>query len=595
MKAFPLTNPTIFGGRRNIYGYILAFLSFLTLTFLTVKIAAPDINSEAANKTISAGSSPYSISVGFEDEVDIPITPTSSQAVYSATQAVSISNTCTAGATVTMTANSTSDNKLTHTDDSTKTISTTTGTTSLDNYSWGYSLDSGSNYAGIPLKGGSAATIYNRSVAETTTVNVTYGVKTDNSLPSGTYTNDLLYTAAVSSSCLTYTVSFDTDGGTSFSDITLNYGDTLDLTQYVPTKSGYVFAGWSNGTNTFDGTETSADINPSNLITLTLSSLYCTQAYNFDFVSPSGGEQTFTPEHDYCGGYYELEVWGAQGGSANSYRGGYGAYATGVTSLEKTDKIYINIGGAGTSNTSKTADVTGGYNGGGDSYHWINNDQYSAAGGGATSISLVSGLLQNQESYKGTLVNGSYYVSSTILIVAGGGGGGVQNAYNPNVWAGSSGAEAGGIQGNNATGRDSSGDNDSWMSGGTQIQGSSLIVFCSPRGVPESGAFGKGGRSSYTNTANIPGGGSGGGAGWYGGGGSTTVATGSGGSSYIASSKLISTSSITKRMTCYNCSTDSNAATLTYSNTTIPTSAPMADVARIGNGYARITFLGVTI
>ena len=43
--------------------------------------------------------------------------------------------------------------------------------------------------------------------------------------------------------------------------------------------------------------------------------------------------QTYTAP---VSGYYQLETWGAQGGTYGSYRGGYGAYATGVVYLHKS-------------------------------------------------------------------------------------------------------------------------------------------------------------------------------------------------------------------------------------------------------------------
>lgn len=84
----------------------------------------------------------------------------------------------------------------------------------------------------------------------------------------------------------------------------------------------------------------------------------------------------------------------------------------------------------------------------------------------------------------------------------------------------------------------------------------------------------------------------GGGGGWYGGG--AEYASG-GGSGYIGSSNLISGLDIEKHMTCYSCAKSDNTGTKTYSNTTVPTSTPQADVARIGNGYARITWMGDTL
>ena len=110
--------------------------------------------------------------------------------------------------------------------------------------------------------------------------------------------------------------------------------------------------------------------------------------YTFNY---TGSEQTFTVN---AAGIYKLETWGAQG---NSNTGAYGAYSVGTVSLNKGDKLYINVGGTTTSGT-------GGYNGGGTGNH---------GGGGATHIAKVSGLLSTLSSNR-----------SNILIVSGGGGGG---------------------------------------------------------------------------------------------------------------------------------------------------------------------------
>ena len=69
-------------------------------------------------------------------------------------------------------------------------------------------------------------------------------------------------------------ITWDLDGGTAATGATypssLGFGQTLDLTTITPTRNDYEFTGWSNGTNTFDGTETAADINPSSLASLTM-------------------------------------------------------------------------------------------------------------------------------------------------------------------------------------------------------------------------------------------------------------------------------------------------------------------------------------
>ena len=93
-----------------------------------------------------------------------------------------------------------------------------------------------------------------------------------------------------------------------------------------------------------------------------------------------------------CNGEYRLEVWGAQGGTAydgTQGPGGYGGYSTGVISLEKNDNILVNVGGAGTGTQNMCNDAAGGYNGGGNAYHWYNGracDTYTGSGGGATDV-----------------------------------------------------------------------------------------------------------------------------------------------------------------------------------------------------------------
>ena len=65
-------------------------------------------------------------------------------------------------------------------------------------------------------------------------------------------------------------------------------------------------------------------------------------------------------------GTYKLEVWGAQGGTTQGYAGGYGGYAYGETNLDKNEKLYVGVGGAGTGATYQGQSLVGGYNGGGN-------------------------------------------------------------------------------------------------------------------------------------------------------------------------------------------------------------------------------------
>lgn len=96
--------------------------------------------------------------------------------------------------------------------------------------------------------------------------------------------------------------------------------------------------------------------------------------------------------------------------------------------------------------------------------------------------------------------------------------------------------------------------------------------------------FGKGG--NYTGWKY----GAGGGGGYYGGApgieGNSCAFSGAGGSGYIGNESLSN-----KVMYCYNCAESSNESTKTISTTNV-SETPISNYAKIGNGYARITYLG---
>ena len=190
-------------------------------------------------------------------------------------------------------------------------------------------------------------------------------------------------------------------------------------------------------------------------------------------------------------GRYQLEVWGAQGGTygSGSKNPGEGGYSTGILNLNQADTLYIVTGGQGST-------TTGGYNGGG------NSSSGYGGGGGATHIGLKSGLL--------TSFSSDY--STQLLLVAGGGGGCEYSA--DDGYGGAGGGESGqaGYQ-NGATN----------SAGGTQTTGAS---------------FGAGGSVSGTHRA-------GGGGGFYGGYASASSdRNAGGGSGYVNKSLLTDTNTI---------------------------------------------------
>ena len=277
------------------------------------------------------------------------------------------------------------------------------------------------------------------------------------------------------------------------------------------------------------------------------------QTWNFDY---TGGEQEFTVP---CEGTYKLEAWGAQGGQAGSYRGGFGAYSTGDIYFNISEKLYVVVGGQGeSSSTSSIKNIAGGYNGGGYGRQDDKSTLRSSGGGGATHIARISGLLANLSKYKGTYSSSTgTYDSPDIIIVSGGGAGGY--GHGSKWWYGNS---AGGYYGGYSYDSSTAGTQNSGYAFGQASDTSSVIE------IP--------------NTNH-----SGGGGGWYGGLARWGEIGSGGGSSYIGSSSLSN-----KSMYCYNCEESNEESTKTVS-TTCTSSTPTANCSKQGNGYARITLVSI--
>ena len=118
-------------------------------------------------------------------------------------------------------------------------------------------------------------------------------------------------------------------------------------------------------------------------------------------------------------GTYKVQLWGAQGGGSlvnSSLRnyGGFGAYTAGLITLEKGQKFYVYVGGAG-ANAVKNRVVAGGWNGGGSGNYDHSDDEAAGGGGGATDIRLVPTTATN--------IWNEYESLASRIMVAGGGGG----------------------------------------------------------------------------------------------------------------------------------------------------------------------------
>lgn len=268
---------------------------------------------------------------------------------------------------------------------------------------------------------------------------------------------------------------------------------------------------------------------------------------NFDYTG-SVQTTTLTP------GRYKLECWGAQGGSYNSYIGGYGGYSKGTITLTKTTTVYVSVGGAGSSSSTAA-----GFNGGGTGI------SSGRGGGGATDVRI-----------------GQNSLHSRVIVAGGGGGAGVTSANaNP---CGCGGGEYGGDgYCNNTTGSYTTGQN---RSGGSASQTAGGITWS----TGTQATFGQGGNASGYSCG-------GGGGGWYGGGGAydndsdSDGRWGGGGSGYVY------TSSTAKNYPngCLLNSTHylTNAQTIA-GDTSFTSPTGSAETGHTGSGFCRITNLNPT-
>ena len=233
-------------------------------------------------------------------------------------------------------------------------------------------------------------------------------------------------------------------------------------------------------------------------------------------------------------GYYNLEVWGAQGGNYNTtYVGGLGGYSKGIVHLTKGTTLYVCVGGQPqTVTTTKTA-VPGGFNGGGNGFNrdYSSTYTYGQAGGGATDIRIGQNSLYAR-------------------VIVAGGGSGSNNRISGYAGGGTSGVTG---QSGYAGTQTSAGTGGSFGQGGSaSISGNNYKYGASGGG---GGFYGGGAGTSYSDSTNYD---------KYSGGGSGYVYTSSTASSYPTGCLLNSTYYLTASSTTQGTNTGHGKATITY-------------------------------
>ena len=246
---------------------------------------------------------------------------------------------------------------------------------------------------------------------------------------------------------------------------------------------------------------------------------------------------TYTAKSD---GYYNLEVWGAQGGNYNkTYVGGLGGYSKGIVHLEKGTTLYVCVGGQPQTVTTKKTAVPGGFNGGGNGFNRDYNSTYTygQAGGGATDIRIGQNSLYAR------------------VIVAGGGSG------SNNRTSGYAGGGTSGVTGQSgyAGTQTSAGTGGSFGQGGSASTSGNNYKYGASGGG--GGFYGGGAGTSYSDSTNYD---------KYTGGGSGYVYTSSTASSYPSGCLLNNTYYLTASSTTEGINTGNGKATITYIGKQIP-------------------------
>lgn len=298
-------------------------------------------------------------------------------------------------------------------------------------------------------------------------------------------------------------------------------------------------------------------------------------------------------------GTYFVELWGASGGDVGPYRGGQGAYTSGYISLKKDQILYVLVGGQGSASTKA------GFNGG-DAISAAEVAKGGSTGGGATDVRVVSGNWNSFASLK-----------SRIMVAAGGGGASYRNITSDTdakMYGVGDGGAGGGLVGYDgdalayeaSVGYSSAdahyiGGGAIQSAGGVTKQYNSANTLINP--IITGGGFGKG-VSSNTHA--------GGGGGWYTGS-YGNAAGGGGGSSYISGHngcEAVNQSSTETNVThkaiseydgyvFFNTTMiDGNGYLWKSSVTTEKKEMPTTNFTTIengnvGNGYARISYLGL--
>ncbi len=266
----------------------------------------------------------------------------------------------------------------------------------------------------VNLDGGSIAQVFEHSYIEGSTIKLIDPTKRGNRFigweveGTGSSINNGILTIGTGDTTITATwrthaatLTLDLDGGSTTQNFNSVYQPNTEIPLQSPTKSGSVFAGW---------TQTGGSLSE-NVLTIGINNVTLTANWVAEYI------QTYTYSGNYqkwdvpYSGYYKIELWGGSSASAKA------SYVSGSILLTENESLFFFIGQG-----------SGIWNGGGSSYTQVDsgsNMSYGYVGGGSTDVRLINTSSQ-------TVWDEAPSLYSRIMVAAGASGGvGYQHASRP--------------------------------------------------------------------------------------------------------------------------------------------------------------------
>ncbi|MBQ9017303.1 InlB B-repeat-containing protein, partial [Candidatus Saccharibacteria bacterium] len=178
-----------------------------------------------------------------------------------------------------------------------------------------------------------------------------YGVNVSTAKTPGTYGGEVLYTVLMNDACLKYTLNFNGNSATTntLTSQDLTFDSTIDLSTISDStkiaRTGYTLTGWKDQNNNEYGTSGTADVNPSDLSSVTLTAQWQINSNN---VTVSKGTNVTTTSGTGTYDYNSTVTISATAFSTGYHFSGWTVNSGGVT-------LYSNSSMTTTSTTSTPA------------------------------------------------------------------------------------------------------------------------------------------------------------------------------------------------------------------------------------------------